>query len=315
MTTVSAPGAVSSPGAELRPATPADLPACAALWREALNDYMGRLNLPLVPDELGAIGRLHGHVLRTDPAGFLVALDAAGEVMGFTSAVVRERVWFLSMLFVRPGHQGRGLGRALLARVLPDAESGHALATCTDSAQPISNGLYSSYGMVPRMPLVSLTGRPSHPESLPPLPAAIVARPLEAGSDPAASAEVDALDREVLGLTHAADHAFIVAEGRRGFAYRDGGGSLVGYGYASAVGRIGPVAVRDADLLPGVLGHLLAAVEPRGASAVWVPGHADRAMVTLLGSGLRFDGFPVLTCWSRPFADFTRYLPISPGLL
>jgi hypothetical protein len=38
-------------------------------------------------------------------------------------------------------------------------------------------------------------------------------------------------------------------------------------------------------------------------------------MVPLLRAGLRLEGFPVLLCWTRPFADFSRYLPISPGLL
>src|SRR5260370_34635770 len=32
------------------------------------------------------------------------------------SALVRGRVWYLSMFFVLPGDQGRGLGRALLER-------------------------------------------------------------------------------------------------------------------------------------------------------------------------------------------------------
>jgi GNAT superfamily N-acetyltransferase len=294
-----------------RPATPDDLPACAEVWRAALNDYMGRLNLPPIPEELAPIGRLHAHLQATDPERFWVATDVRGELDGFVSAVVRERVWFLSMLFVRPGVQGRGLGRALLARVLPAREDGMVLATCTDAAQPISNALYSTYGIVPRMPLLNLTGRPGQPAALMPLPAGIAAGPLDPVADAAAVAE---LDCDAVGFAHPQDHGFLASEGRHGFAYR-AGGSLVAYGYASAVGRIGPVAVRDEDLLGPVLGHLLTAIAPRGASAVWVPGHADRAVVTLLDAGLRFEGFPVLACWSAPFADFRRYLPISPGLL
>jgi hypothetical protein len=78
---------------------------------------------------------------------------------------------------------------------------------------------------------------------------------------------------------------------------------------------VGPVAVRDEALLGPVLGHLLAAVPARDASAVWVPGAADRAIVPLLAAGLRLDAFPLLLGWNRPFADFGRYIPISPGLL
>jgi hypothetical protein len=78
---------------------------------------------------------------------------------------------------------------------------------------------------------------------------------------------------------------------------------------------VGPVAVRDEALLPAVLGQLLGTVKARGANALWLPGHAGDAIVALLAAGLRLEGFPVLVCWSRPFADFRRYLPISPGLL
>jgi predicted N-acetyltransferase YhbS len=311
VTTAPASGTGTSPAIEIRLANEADLPACAALWRDALNDYMGRLNLPLVPDELAPIGRLHAHVRATDPDLFRVAVDADGQIVAFTAAVQRESVWFLSMLFVQPGSQSRGLGRRLLAGILPPETSGVILATCTDSAQPISNALYGSLGIVPRMPLVSLTGRPDRADALPALPGGIAVADLV----PTDGAEVDELDRSVLGFAHPADHRYVAAEGRRGFVYRDASGALAGYGYTSAVGRVGPVAVRDEALLGPMLGHLLTAVEPRGASAVWVPGHADRAMVMLLRAGLRFDGFPVLACWSRAFADFARYLPISPGLL
>jgi hypothetical protein len=48
---------------------------------------------------------------------------------------------------------------------------------------------------------------------------------------------------------------------------------------------------------------------------MWVPGTAGEAIVPLLRAGFRFDGFPVLLCWDRPFADFARYIPASPGLL
>ena len=76
---------------------------------------------------------------------------------------MRERLWFLSMLFVRPGLQGAGLGRALLARVAPADGEASFRATATDSAQPISNALYASAGIVPRIPLLNLIGLPQRP--------------------------------------------------------------------------------------------------------------------------------------------------------
>lgn len=291
-----------------------DLDACAEIWREALNDFLGRLNLPAVPPEVASLTRLHAHVLSTDPGRFLVAvrIDPAtdGEqLVGFAAATRRDLVWFLSMLFIQPADQGAGIGRALLERVMPADDA--VLATATDTAQPISNALYSSFGMVPRIPLLNLVGRPERPDAFGALPSGITAQPMVDGD----GAVVDALDAAIAGFHHPQDHAFLRAERRRGFVYRAPDGSPVGYGYASEAGRVGPIAVLDEALLPAVLGHVLMAVEPRGASALWVPGAAGGALMALLRAGLRLEGFPVLLCWNRPFADFSRYLPISPGLL
>jgi GNAT superfamily N-acetyltransferase len=319
-------------GHVFRPATDADLPACARIWRESINDYGGRLNLPDVPDDLGPILRLYAHLRSTDPDGFVVAerSDAGGQraIDAFAIALRRDRLWFLSMLFVLPQAQGRGLGRALLGAVLPpddaDASPPGWRATATDSAQPISNGLYASLGMVPRIPLFRMVGLPDRAEAFPRLPDGIDVVPFgeidqidgSGGLGSAAlAAEVAALDREIVGVERAADHAFLVSEGRQGFLYHDGTGAAVGYGYTSESGRVGPIAVRDAALLDAVVGHLVTVVRPRGAFGVWVPGSAGPAVVSLLRAGFRFDGFPVLLCWDRPFADFSRYVPISPGLL
>lgn len=310
-------------GLVLRPARTADLPVCAAIWRDALNDYLGRLGQPEMPDELGPILRLYAHILATDPDTFVVA-ERDGGVEAFAVVVRRGRLTFLSMLFVRPSAQARGLGRQLLARTMGDADAPRDgwWATATDSAQPISNGLYGSLGIVPRMPLLRLVGLPERPDAFGPLPDRVVAIPFDEirdGSDGIGRSALDGaladLDLEIGGFDRAADHRFHREEGRIGFLLRDEDGRSCGYGYTSEAGRVGPIAVRDVELLGPFLGFLLGAVAPRGAFGIWVPGGADRAVVPLLRSGFRIDGFPVLLCWDRPFADFGRYLPASPGLL
>jgi GNAT superfamily N-acetyltransferase len=317
-------------GLEVRPASEADLPDCERIWRDGLNDYLRRLNQIEIPPDNPGLRRLHAHTLATDPDRFLVA-ERDSRVVAFGSAVQRGPLWFLSMLFIDPAEQSRGLGRRLLNDLRaprgprpaddaarPDLDPGAneapaVLATATDSAQPISNGLYASLGIIPRMPLINVVGRPRDGWTPPRLPAGIVVAPLDDG--PATERDIDALDRELLGFAHAEDHAFARRERPSVYGYRDGDGRLQGYGYTSPVGRIGPVAVRDVELLAPVLGHLLSAVQPRGASAVWLPGDAGSAVGLALEAGLRFEDFPLLLCWSRPFADFERYLPISPGLI
>ena len=308
-----------------RQAAPVDLPACGAIWRAALNDYMGRLNLPEVPNDLAAILRIHRHLQATDPAGFLVAEEATAEgdvrIVAFASAVQRGAVWFLSMLFVLPEAQAAGIGKGLLALLMP-ADGTATLVTCTDAAQPISNGLYASLGMVPRMPLLRLVGLAERPTELPSLPEGVRAigfDEVDRSGDRIGGATLDgeiaALDRDAVGFDHPLDHAMVRTEGRMGFLFLGPDGGPVGYGYASEAGRVGPIAVRDSALLGPVIGHLVTTVRPRGAFGLWLPGAAEGTVGPLLRAGFRLEGFPCLLCWDRPFADFARYVPISPSLL
>jgi hypothetical protein len=342
------------PPPSIRRATVDDLVACTHVWRDALADYLGRLNQPTAPGDLDPVRRLLAHLLATDPTTFWVATrpgssrhvppEARGSnderVVGFVSANVRGRAWFLAMLFVEPREQARGLGAALLERSMPegrhpqrdgeivgddDGSSGArwTFGTATDSAQPISNALYARLGLVPRVPVLHLVGVPTRAAAFPALPSDIDAVPFDAlpfdraGGDwpPVAARAVGAIDLELLGYEHPEDHAYLRRERRIGVLYRERDGTPVGYGYTSRVGRLGPVAVRRAGLLPAVLGHLLGVVRPAGAFSVWVPGAAAPAIAGLLDAGFRLEAFPALHCWDRPSVDVSRYIPITLALL
>jgi GNAT superfamily N-acetyltransferase len=326
-------------GLTYRPPRPGELADCALVWHASVNDYMTRLGHPLPPPVLEPAMRLGEHLLSTDPDHFRVAVKSSPggrreRIVGFGIGLQREHVWFLSQLYVLPEEQHRGIGRALLTQVLPSAPETGAelegrpgvLATCTDTAQPISNGLYAKMGIVPRIPVFNLVGRPGSPPMLPTLPAGIEAIALEppemvshrnpAGPGKAELCQaIDAIDRDVLGYAHQPDHLFLRVQGRTGFLYQTSGGQPLGYGYSSQVGRFGPVALLDETLTAPVIGHLMRTIEPRGATSVWVPGANDRAMVALLRAGLRIEGFPAMFCWTRPFAAFNRYLPAGLALL
>lgn len=306
-------------GITIRPATIADLPDAHRIWRDAIDAYTERLGSQPLPRENPGVMRLHAHCIATDPSRFQVAVRSSvrgeGRVVGFGSAVERGPLWFLSMLFVEPGEQARGLGKALLDALLPRPLDGRVLATCTDAAQPISNGLYATLGIVPRMPMFNCVGRPNVDFAWPSLPDGVRVVPIDDHSAWRDSRELREFDRTLLGFEHPDDHAFVAAEPRQAFALRTDGGRLAGYGYAGQIGRLGPIAVADPAQLAPFLGVLLRTVQPRGASAVWIPGAAGDALATLVRSGLRIEGFPVLAGWSRPFTDFERYVPISPGLV
>jgi GNAT superfamily N-acetyltransferase len=297
------------------------------------------LGQPPLSDELGPMERLLAHSLTTDPDRFWVAVEEGGTLAGFSSATVREGLWFLAMLFVRPGMQGRRVGEALMDRAQAgrDAPSGgpavpspddpldsgiHTWGMCTDAAQPKSNGLYARRGMPPRLPIWRVTGEVRRWTALPSLPRSLEAVPFEqAAADAPDGAhrladQVDALDRTLIGSAHAADHAYLARDGRSGFLVRERSTHRAhGYVYGSGGGRLGPLAALDPELQPALCGVAIRDTPTFGPVAWWVPGTADRALRALLDAGLRLDGFPGLVCWSRPEHPFDRYLPISLAIV
>lgn len=338
-------GRARPPSPAYRLATAADLPSCARVWWAGLNDYLSRLNAADgLSSDLTNVERLYAHLLETDPGAFWVAVRAeedpggtggragtgqaarpgsAEQVVGFGSAVVRGPVWFLSMLFVDPAEQASGIGSELLRRTLAAAPDATVRATVTDAAQPISNALYAREGIIPRVPLYRFVGRPDRPGAIGRLPGGIVATPFDGVVREAASFEeghrrladlISGIDVATLGYAHPADHAHLRREARVGYLYRDDDGRPVGYAYTSLVGRVGPIASLDEALLAPMVDHVLDAVRPAGASALWVAGSAGPLFSGLLRAGFRLDGFPTLLCWSAPFGDFARYVPTSPGL-
>lgn len=330
-----------------RPGSGADLAACLAVWRASVDDYQRRVNQPPLPQETGLMRRHLAHMAATDPDRFWVAETPVGGpgspgggsgLAGFSLATVRGGLWYLAMLFVTPDAQGRGIGSALLDRAQagrdtppggpalpgPDDPLDSGIGTwgmATDSAQPISNALYARRGMLPRLPIWRLAGEPRRWSALPPLPASLESATFDAvagdGREDASllTDAVDAVDREVIGVTRPLDHEFLRREGRTGFLVRERHGRILGYGYGAASGRIGPVATLDPDLLPAILGVVVRETPMLDAIGAWVPGTADGAIRSLLEAGLQFDRFPGVLCWSRPETPFARYLPINLAMV
>jgi GNAT superfamily N-acetyltransferase len=70
---------------------------------------------PEPPPDPDTIRPRHANLVRTDPGGAWVAEDD-GRLVGCSLAILREGVWGLSLLVVRPEYQSAGVGGELLRR-------------------------------------------------------------------------------------------------------------------------------------------------------------------------------------------------------
>jgi GNAT superfamily N-acetyltransferase len=111
----------------VRPMTLADLPALESSARESFTDLRRRLGEPPLPPPKPDAGRPRAgaaivrQLVELDAPGAWVA-EVAGAVVGVALAGRREGVWYLCQLHLLPGHQGRGIGRDLLAAALTYAD-------------------------------------------------------------------------------------------------------------------------------------------------------------------------------------------------
>jgi GNAT superfamily N-acetyltransferase len=213
-----------------------------------------RQNIPpdFVEEADRAVERRHfrvAHLLRTDPEGAWVA-EHDGEVVGCVLALVREDVWGLSLLGVRPERQAQGIGRELLARALDYAE-GRRGAIILSSEDPKAMRRYARAGFSLR-PCVTCAGIVDRSV----LPGGLRSRPGSAAGD---QELCDAASRAVRGAAHGPDVA----------AFEQGGCDLLvhdGGGWAAV--RDGTpvlVAATDEEIARDLLWSALATSKP-GAS-------------------------------------------------
>jgi GNAT superfamily N-acetyltransferase len=83
------------------------------------------------------------YAMTTDPRGAFVA-ERDGRVIGVAQAIVRERLWCLSLFAVQPGVQSSGAGRALLEHAMAYGTSADA-GLIVSSNDPRALRLYAEY--------------------------------------------------------------------------------------------------------------------------------------------------------------------------
>lgn len=213
----------------IRPMRLEDVPAVERLTDEGFLELDQRTNPRSWPEptprsEAKAAawrGRME-HVLRHDAEGCWVAEDATG-LIGVSAALKRDLTWILATFVVRPGLQGRGVGKQLLDASLTYGR-GCLRGMLAASADPKAARRYRQAGFTLH-PTMALTG-PVGRELLP-----VVDRVREGSAG-----DIDlmnSVDRQVRDSAHGVDHELLTSLYRvvvidrstgSGYAYVEPGG-------------------------------------------------------------------------------------------
>ncbi|HSL33559.1 MAG TPA: GNAT family N-acetyltransferase [Candidatus Limnocylindrales bacterium] len=289
--------------------TQRDSRACHEVLYASLNDFERRFGTPLdgtEPEWWAAIAPYFG-LLEAEFAEWWVAKDEAGTIVGYSRSIEHGGMFELTELFVRPDHQGKGLGRELLDRSFPAGRGEFRSIIATRDVRALAN--YYASGVAVRFPILGLDGAPAAAEQDPGLSVHRVA----GEDDPAADAIRD-LERPLLGFERSDAGRRTLLASREAYFYRRGD-TAVGFSFVSP-GGCGPIGALDPADLPGIMLHVEDRASALGVEllSLQVPAANEVATRHLLGRGFRFEAFISFLMSDRSFGRYDRVVCFSPPL-
>jgi GNAT superfamily N-acetyltransferase len=262
---------------DVRPMKHPDIAGVAAVVEAAGEQADRRAGRPpeeRTPEQRQAFARGMHRFVDRDPDGAWVAVEG-DTVVGMAEAIRRDSFWGLSMLFVHPAQQSRGLGRRLLDKTMAYADGAEVRMILT-SPDPRALRRYSQAGLAIH-PAVEAEGVVDRTR----IPAGLPGRTGQA-SDLDLVADVDA------GLrgSRAEDVAFLVGDGA-GLEIVDHRG---GRGFAvHRRNRLAMLGATDEATAAQLLWRVLAQTE--GKAEVWgMTAGQDWAVKVALAARLKVTG-------------------------
>jgi GNAT superfamily N-acetyltransferase len=274
----------------VRPMEPRDVDAAFQVSVAAFEDLARRMGLPEEPPASIAFGRLRvGRPLATDPGGSWVA-ERDGRIIGAATAIVREGVWGLSLLVVRPEAQSEGAGRELLARAFAygNGARGHVILASADSR---ALRAYARLGLELH-PTLTARGR-ARAEPVPEL------RPGTADDLPL----TEAVDRAVRGAAHGEDILALVESAGRLFVLPDRGYAIL------RGGAIRLLAAFDEESAAMLLRGCFALADGEESAVRWLSGAQQWAVLPCVEAGLDLYGDGGAVFLGGDVGPFAPYLP------
>jgi GNAT superfamily N-acetyltransferase len=294
----------------LRRGTAGDTRACHDLLWTSATDLGRRHGTTLEgtsEDWWDGIKSIHAYLADHAAEWWVAEAASDGELIGYARSIDRGGLFELTELFVRPGRQSKGLGRELIEHAFPLGRGKVRSIIATTDVRATAR--YYAAGTIARFPYLTLTGRPR--------PDADTSEDLSVetiGTDAAALSAVADIEREILEYPRGTDELRWLAETRPGYLVSRGA-EPIGFAFL-AKDAAGPIAAREPNDLPAILGHVEALAIDAGTDRLEleVPGLNAVAINHLLGRGFRIDPWMNLFMSDRPFGRFDRFIGFSPPI-
>lgn len=131
--------------------TPAQYDAGALLFEEYAASLDFTLCFQNFDDELKILSQMYG-----PPLGALLLVESDGQYIGAVGLrrIENDFTCEVKRMYIRPGYQGKGIGKALMGKVLEAATAlkYQVIKLDTLSKMPAAVGLYKSFGFVETKP-------------------------------------------------------------------------------------------------------------------------------------------------------------------
>jgi predicted N-acetyltransferase YhbS len=276
---------------QVRPMEPADVAEVAAV---AAASFDIDISVPAAAERFRE--RL-AHVLRTDPDGAFVAVRGA-RIVGAAEAMVRERLWCLSLLAVAPSEQSGGAGRALFERALGYGD-GSSAGLIVGSNDPRALRLYGRAGFSLR-PTFEATG---------PLDRSALPRPHPGvREDHGPDLEpLEKVSRDIRGAPYTAELELSLRQGGRLLRVGDRG-----FAVAHPVFGVWVLLARDEETATALLWSALElAADSERPCLRWITGDQGWATSVALEAGLRLGANGALCVRGNP-GPLRPFIPTGP---
>lgn len=235
------------------------------------------------------------YLLDTDAGGAFVA-ERDGRVIGAASAMLRERLWCLSLLAVDPRVQSSGAGRALLERSLDYAAGADAgLIVCSNDPRALALYAGSGFSLRPTLQAKGQVDRRTLPRPRSDVRSGSV-NDLEA---------LEPISRAIRGAPHTSEIAFALHRGGE-LLYIEGRGLAV----AQPERGLWLLVALDDDAASALLWSALAVAGDDECLVRWITAGQDWAVDVVIRAGLRLGAYGALGVRGRP-GPMRPFLPSS----